>query len=228
MTLAAAAGPATFTVIGIGGSEADNGFNVYMPLSALQSASGHPGVANMLLVRAVDKAHPAIDALATHLEGTLARAGYPSSSQIMYSGRANNKAQNQTMVLIVQGTGLLIVAISMLGLVNAVTMDIIEHPRDRGPALLGASAHDLRRIFRTETVALALIGFALAVPLGWLLAHALRWLVLHLANIQLPVPYTLGTLGLALAGTLVLAVLVVAVPLRRATRLRPGDAIRYN
>ena len=76
--------------------------------------------------------------------------------------------------------------------------------------------------------ALALIGFALAVPLGWLLAHALRWLVLHLANIQLPVPYTLGTLGLALAGTLVLAVLVVAVPLRRATRLRPGDAIRYN
>ena len=229
LTLAAAAGPATFTVIGIGGSEADNGFNVYMPLSALQSASGHPGVANMLLVRAVDKAHPAIDALATHLEGTLARAGYPSSSQIMYSGRANNKAQNQTMVLIVQGTGLLIVAISMLGLVNAVTMDIIERTREIGVLrCLGASAHDLRRIFRTETVALALIGFALAVPLGWLLAHALRWLVLHLANIQLPVPYTLGTLGLALAGTLVLAVLVVAVPLRRATRLRPGDAIRYN
>ena len=63
----------------------------------------------------------------------------------------------------------------------------------------------------------------LAVPLGWLIAHALNWLVLVLTNGRLPVPYTLADLGLALIGTLVLAVIVVAVPLRRATRLRPGD-----
>ena len=68
----------------------------------------------------------------------------------------------------------------------------------------------------------------LSVPLGWLIAHALNWLILLLTNGRLPVPYTLADLGLALIGTLVLAVLVVAVPLRRATRLRPGDAIRYN
>ena len=75
---------------------------------------------------------------------------------------------------------------------------------------------------------LALVGFVLAVPLGWLLAHAFRWLVLHVANAQLPAPYALGNLVLALVGTLVLAALVVAVPLRHGTRLRPGDAIRYN
>ncbi|HLY84238.1 MAG TPA: hypothetical protein VKQ71_14715 [Acidimicrobiales bacterium] len=61
-----------------------------------------------------------------------------------------------------------------------------------------------------------------------MLAHALRWLVLRLVDLQLPAPYSLGYLGLALGGTLVLAVLVVTAPLRRATRLRPGDAIRYN
>ena len=146
----------------------------------------------------------------------------------MYAGRANNKAQNRTMVLIVESIGLLIVAISMLGLVNAITMNIIERTREIGVLrCLGARARDLRRIFRTETVTLALIGFALAVPLGWIIAHALGWLLLHLVDIQLPAPYTLGDL-LALVGTLVLAALVVSVPLRSATRLRPGDAIRYN
>ena len=124
----AAAGPAVFTVIGIGGSDANNGFNVYTTFGALQAATGHPGVANTLLIRATDKAHPSIDALAARLEGALGGAGYPSRSQVIYADRASGLAQAQSMLLIVQGIGLLIVAISMLGLVNAVTMDIIGAP----------------------------------------------------------------------------------------------------
>ncbi len=133
------------------------------------------------------------------------------------------------MLLIVEGIGLLIVAIGMLGLVNAITMSIIERTREIGVLrCLGARARDVRRIFRTETVTVALIGFLLAVPVGWIIAHALQWLVLHVAGGQLPAPYTLRNIGLALVGTVLLAVVVVAVPLRRATRLHPGDAIRYN
>ena len=133
------------------------------------------------------------------------------------------------MVVIVQGIGLLIVAISMLGLLSAITMNIIERTREIGVLrALGARARDLRRIFRTETLTLAVVGFVLAIPLGWLIAHALQWLVLHLVNLSLPAPYSLVALGLAFIGTLILAVLVVAGPLRRATRIRPGDAIRYG
>ena len=212
----AAAGPAVFTVIGIGGSDANNGFNVYTTFGALQAATGHPGVANTLLIRATDKAHPSIDALAARLEGALGGAGYPSRSQVIYADRASGLAQAQSMLLIVQGIGLLIVAISMLGLVNAVTMDIIERTREIGVLrCLGARARDLRRIFRTETISLAFIGFVLSVPLGWLIAHALNWLVLLLTNGRLPVPYTLPDLGLALMGTL---------PARGASRGRSPPA----
>jgi putative ABC transport system permease protein len=117
----------------------------------------------------------------------------------------------------------------MLGLVNAITMSIIERTREIGVLrCIGARARDVRRIFRTETVSLAIIGFALGVPLGWVVAHALQWLVLHVAGAQLPAPYTLTNVGFALAGTVVLALLAVVVPLRRATHLRPGDAIRYQ
>ncbi len=229
VSLTAAGGPATFTVIGIGGSNADNGYNIYMSLAVLQGATGHQGVTNAMMIRAANKSHGAIDSLAARLDDTLAQAGYASRSQIMYAGRANEKAQSRTTLLIVEGIGLLIVAISMLGLVNAITMNIIERTREIGVLrCLGARGRDLRRIFRTETVALALIGFVLAIPLGWVIAHALRWLVLRFIGAQLPAPYTLGNIGLALVGTVLLAALIVAVPLRRATRLRPGDAIRYN
>ena len=78
MTVNTAGGPATFSVIGVGGSAADNGFNLYTTVGAVQAVTGHPGVANSLLVRAANKDHGAINALAARLESLLARAGYPS------------------------------------------------------------------------------------------------------------------------------------------------------
>ncbi|HLI72310.1 MAG TPA: FtsX-like permease family protein [Acidimicrobiales bacterium] len=229
LTLASAGGPVTFAVVGVGGSQANNGYNLYTTLTALQRATGRPGVANSLFVRTADKRHSSIDALAARLENVLARSGHPSRSQVMYAGRATDKATADSMLVVVEGIGLLIVAIGMLGLVNALTMSIIERTREIGVLrCLGARARDLRRIFRTETITLALIGFAVAIPLGWGIAKALQWLVLHVAGGQLPAPYTLRNLAVAFVGTVVLAVLVVIAPLRRATRLRPGDAIRYG
>jgi putative ABC transport system permease protein len=229
LTLKSSTGPFAVTVIGVGASQADNGYNVYTTLAALQRATGHPGTANSLLVRSTDKTHSAIDSLAVRLENMLARSGHPSRSQVMYVGRATDKATASSALVIVEGIGLLIVAISMLGLVNALTMSIIERTREIGVLrCLGARARDLRRIFRTETITLALIGFCVAIPLGWLIAKALQWLVLHVVGAQIPAPYTLRNLIVAFIGTVVLAVLVVIAPLRRATRLRPGDAIRYN
>ena len=218
-------GPVKFTIIGVGGSQADNGYNLYTSLAAFQAVTGRPGTANSLLIRATDKSHPAIDALATRLESVLARSGHPSQSQIMYACRATDQASAHSMLVIVEGIG----RGRMLGLVNAITMNIIERTREIGMLrCIGARARDLRRIFRTETVALALAGFALAIPVGWIIARALQWLVLHVAGAQLPAPYTLANIGIAFLGTIVLAVLVVIAPLRRATRLHPGKAIRYT
>ena len=148
-------------------------------------------MANTLLIRAPAKAHPGIDVLAARLERTLGGAGYPSRSQVIYADRASALAPAQSMLVIVQGIGLLIVAIGMLGLVNAVTMDIVERTREIGVLrCLGARARDLRRIFHAETLCLALIGFMLSVPVGWLIGHALNWLVLLLTNGRLlcPIP----------------------------------------
>ena len=44
---------------------------------------------------------------------------------------------------------------------------------------------------------------------------------------RVPFVFPLWNLPIALVGTLVLALLVLFFPLRRAVRLRPGDALRY-
>ena len=229
VSIATAGGSETFTVIGVGRSQANNGYNLYTTLVALQNATRHPGMVNTLFIRSADKGHRAIDALAARLETALASSAHPSRSLVIYAGRATDKATSRSMLVVVEGIGLLIVAISMLGLVNAIVMSIIERTREIGVLrCLGARARDLRRIFRTETIALAMLGFIAAVPLGWVIAHALQWLVLHVAGGRLPAPYTIRNLGVAFVATVALAVLAVSAPLRRATRLRPGDAIRYN
>ena len=93
---------------------------------------------------------------------------------------------------------------------------------------IGARARDVRRIFATEGVALALLGWAMGVPLGYALNRALVWMVQEVVNVEFAVRFPAQNLAIALVGTVVLALLVLALPLRRAVRLRPGDALRYG
>ena len=46
-------------------------------------------------------------------------------------------------------------------------------------------------------------------------------------NLNLALAFPPRNLALILAGTILLALLITVVPIRRATRLRPGAALRY-
>ena len=68
----------------------------------------------------------------------------------------------------------------------------------------------------------------LGIPVGYALDHALVRLVKEVVNIDLPVLFPAANVALALVGTVALALLVTLLPIRRAVRLRPGDALRYG
>ncbi len=74
---------------------------------------------------------------------------------------------------------------------------------------------------------LALLGWLVGIPLGALLTRMLVWLLKEIVNIEVPMRFPLANVPLALAGTVVIALLVLALPVRRAVRFRPGDALRY-
>jgi ABC-type lipoprotein release transport system permease subunit len=42
-----------------------------------------------------------------------------------------------------------------------------------------------------------------------------------------PFTFPLGNVALALVGTVLLALVITLLPIRRAVRYRPGDALRY-
>ena len=117
----------------------------------------------------------------------------------------------------------------MAGLANALTMSVLERTREIGILRsIGARARDIRRIFATETLALALTGWLIAIPFGYLLDRFLVWLVKKVVNVDIPFAFPPWNLAIALAGTILLALLITLVPIRRAVHYRPGDALRYT
>jgi ABC-type lipoprotein release transport system permease subunit len=52
-------------------------------------------------------------------------------------------------------------------------------------------------------------------------------MVKEVMNQEVPFTLPLWYLALALAGTILLALLITLTPIRRAVHYRPGDALRY-
>jgi ABC-type lipoprotein release transport system permease subunit len=151
------------------------------------------------------------------------------TSEITYIAERDNVAANRSLTTSIAVLGFVIVAMSMVGLANAITTNVLERTREIGiMRSIGARAGDVRRIFTTEGLALAIVGWLAGIPLGLALTRLLVRLVWEVVDVRLPVVYPMGNIVIALAGTLVLALLVLFLPVRRAVRLRPGEALRYG
>ena len=98
----------------------------------LQKVLGTPGRGQHLLDRSDSTDHAYIDRLTTRLEDTLGAHGTPITTIAWYDQKADNVAQNAQLTTTITVLGLVIVAISMVGLVNAITMGILERTREIG------------------------------------------------------------------------------------------------
>jgi predicted lysophospholipase L1 biosynthesis ABC-type transport system permease subunit len=77
-------------------------------------------------------------------------------------------------------------------------------------------------------VLLAAVGWAFGVLIGWLIYEGLLALVARYVNLRLPREFLPVIPLITLAGVLVLTLLAIRGPLRRATRIQPGTALRYQ
>jgi len=229
LTVGTSSGTADLEVIGIDGRLMNNGTTIYLPLGTFQDMLERTDT-NIYWVESQSQAEADIDRLAASAEDQLASAGYQVRTEIHYVGREANLAANRVLVNVLALMGIPIVAIGMIGLVNLMTMNVIERTREIGILrCIGAKAGDIRRIFLSEGLAVAFVGWVLAAPLGWAIGRTLVWIVAETFNFgAIPYEFPLWYLPVALAATLVLAALVVIAPVRRAAKLRPGEALRYE
>ena len=226
--LRTAAGDVPFTVVGIVSDQQENGTVLYAPLTTMQSVLHTPGAVNAYWIQTTSASHNLIDQTNTRLEDAFAAHGLQIKTQSEYVGAANDRATYRGVTTAITVLGLLIVAISMVALINTLTMVVLERTREIGILrCIGAHARDVRRIFATEGLTIALAGWLIGIPLGFGLAHAVVTLAENVFNEHVLFTFPALNIPIALIGTLILALLVMQIPLRRAVRFKPGEALRY-
>jgi len=229
LTFTLAQGRTRVHVIGIDTVDIDNGHIVYFPLPVLERLDGTPGASDSIWVRTASSSHAAIDQAANAAQNRLDAAGFAAGTQKIYVVQQQTTAAENSFLAILEVLGLLIVVIMLIGLASSLSMGVLERTREVGiMRCMGARARNVRRVFSAEAVTLAFAGWVVGIGVGWLIYEGLIALVRHYVKLTLPQEFLPQVPLVTLIGVVVLTLLVIRGPLRRAARIQPGLALRYQ
>jgi len=153
---------------------------------------------------------------------------YQMGSGSAYREVRGAKEQSRILSLALVAMSLLIGAMGALGVLNTLTLNVLERRREIGVLrAIGAVDANLAQVFLTEGLALGLGGWVVGVligfPLGQLLVNLMQSVLFHIDYIFSPA-MVLSSLLFAL----VLATLASLAPALGAARLRVGQVLRYE
>jgi putative ABC transport system permease protein len=222
-------GPTPVEVVGIDTVIMNTGDTVFFPLAQLQRLTNSVGVVNALWLTTRDTGNHFVDQVSASVQTRLGQAGYPVGIQKSYVETAQNVSTNNSIVMVLEALGLIVVGIALIGLVSTLTLAIIERTREVGILrCLGAGARQIRRVFNAEALGMALAGWVLGSVLGYFLFAGLVAFVEHDFGFTVVKVFPLLSVPVALVAVLLVTLLVVRPALRRAVHIQPGRALRYE
>ncbi len=223
-----------FTVVGITVSKGSSGFNnqddaIYIPLSAAQLfLVGDSSYVSTISVSAVsaDVMTQVQNDITTmlldrHHISDPTQADFNVLNQASIVSAASSVTSTFTLLLgAVAGISLVVGGI---GIMNMMLTTVTERTREIGlRKAIGAKRRDINIQFLTEAVALTVIGGAIGVALGWGAAYAVTKLGLLQTSISM------SSVLLAFGVSAAIGIVFGYYPARRASRLNPIEALRYE
>jgi ABC-type antimicrobial peptide transport system permease subunit len=119
--------------------------------------------------------------------------------------------------------GALALLLAMMGLYSVMTYAVSQRTREIGIRMaLGAQIQDVLNMVLRQGLILVLVGIGLGLGVSLLVTRALASLLLGIGTTD---PFTFGVVAAVL---LVVALLACYIPARRATRVDPLKALRYE
>jgi len=224
-----ATGPAEFEVVGVTNALQNNGILIFTPVNTLQDVLRANDTVTGFYIATDSEKHDDIDRTATTIEDEMLARGYMVTTPIQYVLKERNVKANQGIISLLLIISTIVVFISMIGLISTLTMGIMERTKEIGMMrCIGAKSKDIRRMFSTEGVFLAFIGWIIGIPMGIFIS----WMISAMGTsmMDLEIPFTFPPILILYAGLIAIigTAVIIQVPLLRATRFKPGDAIRYQ
>jgi putative ABC transport system permease protein len=222
-------GTADFKVIGIVSSFEESGMVAYIPLSTIQNIFDLNDKVIGFFIQTESKNHNDIDRIATKIEDVTKENGYTTNSNILYVREDTDLKQNENTMNLFYWLILLVVFISMIGLLSTLTMNIMDRTKEIGMMrCLGSRSKDIWSMFCSEGIFLSLSGFVIGIPIGYFLGTLIVDMVAGIMGLHIvfafPLQYIFWGFLVTLFGTMV----IIQLPLWRATKILPGDALRYQ
>jgi putative ABC transport system permease protein len=212
---------ASFTVVGV--IDSGTGSEMYIP-STLFDTAGVPSYGQVKVV-VDDLAN--VDAARKQIEAN----GFQTTSLTDTLTEINNifKFFNLTLV----GFGSIGMIVAVLGMFNTLTISLLERTREIGLMMaLGARRRDMRILFILEAALISVVGAVIGIVIAFVAGQIVNLLINLNAQsrgvtewfnlFSTPLWSVLAVIGI----TVLVGLVVVYLPARRAERINPIDALR--
>jgi putative ABC transport system permease protein len=219
-----------FRVIGLLTSKGGSGFTnqddmVFVPLGTMQKILTGVDYLSTIAVSVTNKDDmPVIKDMATAALVAKHRITEPDFSIISQAdilGTLNQVTTAFTAFLAAIASISLVVG--GIGIMNMMLTTVTERTREIGlRKAIGATRRDINTQFLAEAVSLTVIGGAIGVALGWGIATTVTYLGI------LETQVSLTSVALAFGVSAMIGIVFGYYPARRASRLNPIEALRYE
>jgi len=199
------------------------------PLQQVNAYTHQPiGYTQSVMVQKADSTRADATTMTNRLDDVMSHAGIQATVTTALQQKQGEQSEFQILYVLLYVVACIIALVSVMGLFNALVMNILERRREIGILRsMGATSGKVAQVFLTEGTALGVLAWLIAIVLGIPAAYGF---VLLLERLLLPIPFVFNPLSLLIMlGFILLVVALASIgPIVGATRAKIVQILQYE